>query len=113
MMTLQEKIEAVDALRKIEILFKYYEDPIYLKALKYSRECLQKEIAYAKAVNDIFVYPKNYKVKGSKEDFENLKEAMKKDNGLGLVITEIINDKLKEQQTNYGVIFQKGDSKDE
>lgn len=113
-MTLQEKIEAVDALRKIEILFKYYEDPIYLKALKYSREALQKEIVVTKAVNDVFVLPKCYKIKGSKEDIEKLKEAIKKDdNAFGTFINELVTEKLKEQNTNYGIIFQKGDNKDE
>lgn len=109
-MTLQEKFEAVDALRKIEILFKYYEDPIYLKALKYSREQLQNEIALEKAVKDVFIYHKNYKVNPNKEDIEQLKEAMKKDNGLGSVINELINEKMEEQQTNFGIIFQKGEN---
>lgn len=98
MLTLEEKFKAVDALIKIEILFKYYEDPIYLKALKYSRQQLQHEIAMQNAVNDIFVYPKNYKVRPNKEDIEELKEAM------------LIYEKMDDQYTNYGIIFQKGEN---
>ncbi len=112
-MTLQEKIEAVDALRKIEILFKYYEDPIYLKALKYSRECLQKEIAYAKAVNDVFVFPKKYTIKRNKEE---LKEAFKSEDKFGKFITSLCNEAIYKKygiKNYYSSEEWEGDHKDE
>lgn len=112
MLTLQEKFEAVDALRKIEILFKYFEDPIYLKALKYSRQQLQHEIAVAKAVNEVFVFPKEYGQ--TKIDKDEIIKAMKEDDGaFGSFIKKLVDEMLEEQQTNYGIIFQKGDNKDD
>lgn len=107
-MTLEEKFKAVDALRKIEILFKYYEDPIYLKALEYSRQQLQHEIAVQKAVKDVFVFHKDY---GRAEiDKDEIIEAMKEPDAFGKFIRELVDEKLKEQNTNFGFIFQKGDN---